>query len=339
MGTFFCYKNKIEVLENVESNYVIKFLNLAGYPQYIEQFKKNGFESKSEIKLLTIELLIKMRVKAGHAEVIMSIIRKQNNDINESVPLVCKSVLNEVPADSASLTVISNRESIASDLITGSIPETTVLLKQPSSTQIADRESPTVVSSSLDSWSSTTCPCSPDVPTLPKLFLPPSVAQIKTLDNNGEKLVGYHNNFHFIKPNPNTCNDCVNNNHYYYSQIDDTNRLQFDQLHPKPYAYPPEPRSYFFVGVMTNQIRCDNKEILFQRRLAPEQNNWQCYDDDSRFDRHYKLDLVGHEFPEPDYDAKSGRLQLLRLQKGETVNNKKVKYFYFYFLFFNLIII
>lgn len=113
MGTFFCYKNKIEVLENVESNYVIKFLNLAGYPQYIEQFKKNGFESKSEIKLLTIELLIKMRVKAGHAEVIMSIIRKQNNDINESVPLVCKSVLNEVPADSASLTVISNRESIA----------------------------------------------------------------------------------------------------------------------------------------------------------------------------------------------------------------------------------
>lgn len=335
MGAFFfCYKNKNEVFENVESNYVINFLNLAGYPQYVEQFKKNGFESKSEIKLLTVELLIKMRVKAGHAEVIMNIIRKQNNDINDSVPLVCKSILNKVPVDAASLPVISNRESIASDVITGSIPETTVV-----STQITDRESPTVVSSSLDPWSSTTCPCSPDVSTLPKLFLPPSIAQIKTQDNDEEKLVRYHNNFHFIKPNPNACNDCVNNNHYYYSQIDDTNRLQFDQLHPKPYAYSSEPRSYFFVGVMTNQIRCDNKEISFQCRLAPEQNNWQCYDDDSRFDRHYKLDLVGHEFPEPDYDTKSGRLQLLRLQKGETVNNKKVKYFYFYFLFLMLIII
>ena len=81
MGCFFFSSTKNVddnvLLQNVESNYVVDFLNSAGYPQYLEEFKNNGFQSKSEIEHLTVELLTRMHVKAGHAKVIMSIIQTE----------------------------------------------------------------------------------------------------------------------------------------------------------------------------------------------------------------------------------------------------------------------
>ena len=313
MGCFFFSSTKNVddnvLLQNVEYNYVVDFLNSAGYPQYLEEFKNNGFQSKSEIEHLTVELLTRMHVKVGHAKVIMSIIQKQND---KSVPLLCKSLLKEIPADVALSTTIPCGSSIVSTI----------------------KDVKQTIVSSPDPSSSTTFPCSPDVSSMTQLSLPePMISKLKGVKNNEEKLIRHCDNFQLLKPNSKACDHCTNDNHYYYFQIDDEKRLKFDELQAPPFSYGSEPQAFFLWGVTMNQTRFDNKEILFQHRLAPDEYNWDCRDDDSRFDRYYKIDVVGHEFPEPDCDEKTGKLQLLRLNKGATLNDKKVKYFHFYFLF------
>ena len=78
-----------------------------------------------------------------------------------------------------------------------------------------------------------------------------------------------------------------------------------------------EPRAYYLIGAT-------DQGVSFQKMLDP--TKMKCYEYFGYPAGCRQIELVGHEYPEPDFDRDTGELQYLRLEAGKNRNLIHVKY-------------